>query len=209
MFANRRRLPVSRRLVTELLFFSKRIPHQAVTRYCNLSRLCETRSSLPVRIGWAALFLKAYGLLAERHPTLRQSFMPWPCDHIYQHPANFARLPVSREYHGELCTFFARIPQPENLSLIELQQLIHSFNSDPVEEIYNFRRQWKIACFPTVIRRLLWWISLNISGRIRVRANSRRAFWDIRGHDRFRRRCHQHSPTVGGRHDADLRPGGG
>ena len=167
MFANRRRLPVSRRLVTDLLYFSKRIPHQALTRYCNLTRLCEVKKSVPARVGWAALFLKAYGRLAERHPTLRQSFMPWPFDHIYQHPVNFARLPVSREYNGELCTFFARIPQPENLSLLELQQLILSFKSDQVQEIVNYRRQWKVARLPTLIRRLLWWISLNVSGRIR------------------------------------------
>lgn len=167
MFGNRRLLPINRRLVTDLLFFSKRIPHQALTRYCDLSRLCEIKRSLSSHVGWAALFVKAYSHLAQRHPNLRQSYMPWPVAHLYQHPANIARLSVSREYNGEECVFYARIHQPEKLSIVELQQSIQRWKSAPVESIINYRRQWNVARLPTLIRRLLWWMTLNISGRIR------------------------------------------
>ena len=109
------RLPRSRRLVTDTLFFSARIPGQPLTRNCNIARVAAARKSGAARISWASIFIRAYGLLSAENAPLRQTYIPWPIPKVYEHPVSAARMTVAREHLGEEWVFFGLIEQPESL----------------------------------------------------------------------------------------------
>ena len=162
------RLPRSRRLVTDTLYFSQKIPGQPLTRNANIAQLAELRRKAPVRIGWSVLFLKAYGLLSAEYPVLRQTYMPWPIPYLYEHPVSGARITLAREYEGEEWVFFLQIMEPERKSLVELTDVIRQSREAPVDSITKFRQQALFSRVPRFLRRLIWWCPLNISARKRV-----------------------------------------
>lgn len=159
-------LPKSRRLVVDLLSFSKKVPSQPLVRHCNVTTVAALRKQ--TRISWPALFLKAYGIMAERHPYLRRLYMPWPWAHFYEHPYSIGRMTVAREHEGEEWVLFARIVKPESIPLSELNDLLVATKNLPVEEVPRFRLQIKFANVPTIIRRFAWWFTLNVSGYLRA-----------------------------------------
>lgn len=162
------RLPQSRRLVTDLLHFACRVPSEGVIGGWNLAELAAQRQAAVPRIGWAALFMKAYGLVSAEFPLLRQAYMPWPCPHLYQHPLTLARMTVARRYRGQEWVFFARIVSPEAHSLPGLQEQIDLFKEAPVESIPSFVRQIRFSALPVFVRRPAWWWALNVSGARRA-----------------------------------------
>ncbi|MBW3543235.1 MAG: 2-oxo acid dehydrogenase subunit E2 [Planctomycetes bacterium] len=161
-------LPRSRRLVTDTLYFSQKIPGQPLTRYGNIARLANLRKQAAVRIGWPVLFLRAYGLLSRETPPLRQTYMPWPLPYIYEHPVSSARMTIARDYRGEEWVFFLQVLEPENRTLIELQDLIRHAREAPIESITKFRQQLIFSRFPRFLRRIAWWVTLNVSARKRI-----------------------------------------
>lgn len=167
---HRLRLPQSRRLVTDLLNFSRKVPTHPLVRHMRILRLAELqrRRDGGPRVSWPALFLKAYGLLSERRPELRQCFMSWLWPHLYQHPVPIGRLTVSRSYAGQDWVFFAHVPEPNRLGLLDLQREILRFKHAPVESVERFRLQLRFSRLPTPVRRLAWWWTLNISGARRA-----------------------------------------
>lgn len=162
------RLPRSRRLVTDTLFFSARVPGQPLTRYCNISRVVELRKTAAVRVSWATIFLKAYGVLSAENAPLRQTYIPWPFPKVYEHPVSGARMTVSREYKGEEWVFFGLIPEAESLPLVEVQRRINEFSTAPIESVTKFRQQYTFSGVPVLLRRFAWWVTLSFSGAMRV-----------------------------------------
>lgn len=167
-----RRLPLSpgRRLVVDLLHFSRRVPSQAIARDCCFPRLVALRKGgrRGPAIGWAALFIRAFGLLSARRAEVRRLYMPWPWAYIYEHPHPVCRMTVSRRHDGEDRVLFAGIARPDLLSVTELQAAIERRKNDPVETIDHFRRQMAFARLPAPLRRAAWWLTLNVSGRVRA-----------------------------------------
>lgn len=158
------RLPRSRRLVTDLLHFARDVPSEGVIGNWNIAPVARLRQSVVPRIGWAALFMRAYGLVSARFPVLRQVYMKWPIPHLYEHPQTVARMTVARNIDGENWLFFARIISPEAIPLRELQRTIDSFKESPVERVPSFQRQTNFSRYPVFIRRPIWWWALNSSG---------------------------------------------
>ena len=66
-------------------------------------------------------------------------------------------------------SFFARIEEPDRLSLPEIQELIRDFKTLDASQIPRFRRQMQLTSLPTILRRLGGWLILNASGRLRTR----------------------------------------
>jgi hypothetical protein len=108
------------------------------------------------------LFIKAFGLVAREVPVLRQIYQPWPWPHVYEHPSSVGMLAICREFRGEPWLFWGRFSEPESKSLANLQSLLDRYLTEPPEVI--FQRQWQLSAFPTPIRRLFWWWTLNASG---------------------------------------------
>ena len=68
----RLRLLRSRRLTIDVLHYNRKVPTCAHDRRCDLSRVAELRSRLPVRVSWSLLFIKAFARVAEKRRVLRQ-----------------------------------------------------------------------------------------------------------------------------------------
>jgi len=132
-----------------------------------LASVAEARAAAGVRISWPAIFLKAYALVAAGTPELRQTWYRWPWAHLYQHPHSVATISVQREYDGEPWLFWGKIPSPESLSLLEIQQFIDRFTTEPVRQ--QFRREFKLAQLPTLLRRLIWGWNIHVAKENRAR----------------------------------------
>ncbi len=163
----RLKLSRSRRLTIDVLHYNRRVPTCAHDRRCDLSRLAEIRSRLPVRISWSLLFIKAFALVAKRRPVLRQAYISWPWPHVQQEAFSVAMLATHREHRSEPWVFWSRFTQPEQRSLIDMQRTLDDFLTEPVEQV--FKQQWLLSGLPTMLRRCFWWWTLNFAGSKRAR----------------------------------------
>lgn len=164
-----RRMAVSRsrRLTIDVLHYNRRVPTCAHDLRCKLSRLAELRARLPSRISWSLLFIKAFALVAQKRPVLRQSYINWPWPHVLEHPHSVAMLATQREHRGEPWLFWSRFTQPDQRSLVEMQQSLDQYQSEPVEKI--FLQQWRLSALPTWLRRCFWGWTLNFAGSKRAK----------------------------------------
>lgn len=168
-----RNLPLSlpRRVMGDLLAFAKAIPSVPVQRQMNVAAVAAARAGLastPDAPGWCAVFAKAYGLAAARFPELRRAYLSLPRPHLYEHPYSVASIAFEREYCGEKAVFWGHLRHPVRQPLRQLQAQLRHFKEAPVESIRAFRRPLLVARLPMPLRRLLWWVGLNFSGRKRA-----------------------------------------
>jgi hypothetical protein len=165
-----RNLPLSplRRLVVDHQHFCGSVPGATVERSLSLARLRDARQACAPRPSWCAIFLKAMGVVGARHPRFRQAFLPFPRPHLYEHPDNVANFTVERSHQGEDALFFVQVRRPERRSLAELDAIVHASKDDPVASVKFFRRAIRLSRVPWPFRRLAWWASLNVSGKLRA-----------------------------------------
>ena len=156
-------IPPARRMIFDILYFSKKIPTQVISRETNLWRLSELKRNPATSISWSLLVLKAYAILSSRHRVLRQTYMRWPWPHFYEHPTTVGRMTVSRSHDGHDRVFFARFTEPDSYSLLELQEQLELRQQSPIKTLGNFRRQVIVSRLPFPLRRLIWWLALNVS----------------------------------------------
>jgi hypothetical protein len=161
-------LSLPRRLVNDMLHFAHRVPTIPVERFIDVRRVRDLRRRVPQRLGWCALFVRAYGLVASRFPELRRAYLGFPKPRLYEHPCNIATLTFERRYRGEYEVFFGKIRAPENQQLIALQEHIRRYKEAPVEKVSLYRRALLVSRFPRPIRRLLWRYALHLSGPYRA-----------------------------------------
>ena len=167
-----RRLDGQRRLVGDVCRLSRRVPVFPVDRVMDLSAVERLRGTVEPRIGWAALFIKAYALVARDRPSLRSWYVPWRILLPWR-PPSWATSPVSvaslalsrpRADDGRgaaaadleldpLALWWARIRAPESRALPDIQAEIVRHATAPVEEV--FRRQIELAMVPGPLRRLI------------------------------------------------------
>lgn len=163
-----RSIPLSlpRRFIGDLVHCAQKVPSHTMQRKMRLRDLVEARLDAFPRPGWAAIFLKAYALLAARRPELRQLYIPFPTPHLYEHPRNIASVAVSRPWGDgdEEAVFFALLRSPETLGVWDIERRLREFKEQPLEANSAYRRIIWLTRFPRPIRRLLWWSSLNLSG---------------------------------------------
>lgn len=164
-----RNIPLSlpRRWIGDLLHFAGRIPTVPVERTMDLSEVQEVRRS--VGISWPALFLKAFGLAAQKHPQLRQAFLAYPWSRLYEHSQSVASVAIERQYAGEPAVFFGQINAPESQRLDVLDHHLRNYKREPISSFGNFRRLIKLSRLPLWVRRFAWWASLNWSGAKRAK----------------------------------------
>jgi len=158
-----------RRLVTDLLYFARKVPSVPVQRVMSLGRLRLARSSAGRPVSWTAIFLKAFATVAREFPQLRQAYLGFPFAHLYEHPHSVGGVTVEREHQGESAIFLATVGRPDDKALIELDERLRGYREAPVEKVVGYRRALLMGKVPLLLRRLLWWLALNISGDIRSR----------------------------------------
>ncbi|MHB1426711.1 MAG: hypothetical protein ACYC3I_26430 [Gemmataceae bacterium] len=161
-------LSLPRRLICDYLHFARQIPSVPVQRRMRLAEVAAARAAAGVRPSWCALFTKAYGFVVAATPPLRRAYMSFPRPRLYEHPINVASIAIERKFGDEDAVFFAHIRQPETLSLVEIDHRLRQFKDQPLETIGAYRRMLLVYRFPRPLRRLLWWIALNVWGRKRA-----------------------------------------
>jgi hypothetical protein len=166
-------LSVPRRVMCDLLAFARAIPTVPVQRVMSVGRLVELRARLaasPDTPGWCALFTKAYGVVAGEFAELRRAYLSFPRPHLYEHPYSIASVAVERDYGGEKCVFWGQLRRPERVPLRELQAGLYRYKTEPVERVRLYRRALLLGRLPRPLRRLGWWVGLNVSGNLRARS---------------------------------------
>jgi len=161
------RISPFRQLVVDLLHFCQKVPAATVERHLDLSPLIAARKACVPRPSWCAIFLKAFGIMAARNPELRRTFMPFPWPHLYEHPISVANFTIERKVDDENVVFLAQVRRPEKRSLVELDQIIRTCKDAPLESVKFFQRAIRMSKVPWPFRRLSWWVSLNLFGKMR------------------------------------------
>lgn len=168
----RHRLDGQRRLVGDVVRLSARVPVFPVDRVMDLAEVERLRALATPRVGWAALFIKAYAIVARDRPALRSWFVPWRILVPWRRPSwatspeSVASLALARpratDGHGAapddlaldpLALWWARIRAPDTRPLPDIQAEIHRHATAPVEEV--FRRQLELAMLPGPLRRII------------------------------------------------------
>lgn len=157
-------LSLTRRLVGDVLHFARQIPSVPVQRRMDLGPLVAARAACTERPSWVALFAKAYSLVAAENPRLRQSYLTFPYARLYEHAESIATISIERTYQGEDAIFFARLKAPDRQSLATLDDHLRRWKTAPIEEIGAFRQALRFTRLPRPVRRLAWWLALNVIG---------------------------------------------
>lgn len=164
-----RYLPLSpfRRIVLDLMHFSAAVPTATVERKMQLGALKSARQMHPAKPSWTSIFAKAYGMVARDIPELRRCFVSFPWARFYEHPHSVASINVEREVDGEKIVLYGYVRAPENRSLEEIDEIIRHHKEDPIEQVRSYTRTRTLGKVPSVIRKFVWWYSLNMQGKLR------------------------------------------
>ena len=157
-----------RRLVADLMHASRRVPFVSLSRTLQIRPLIEARSACGGPPGWAAIFAKAFCLVAREEPVLRRFYLKWPRPHFYELPRSVGMVAVARNEDGEDCVLPQKVSAADALSLTEVDALIRHAKTAPVEEVPAFRNILRATRLPLPLRRLVWMAGLNFG---RQRAN--------------------------------------
>ncbi len=159
----------SRRIIMDLMHEARQVPSIPVQRRIDVREIEEIRRRTDPKISWFVIFMKAFAIVAEKNPQLRRSLIKYPWYRFYDHPFSICSLAVERDLEGEPSLFFAHFRAPEEQSLTELQDALGVYKNAPIQEVGLYRRALKIGRMPILVRRLLWWMTLNFSGEKRAK----------------------------------------
>ena len=147
--------PISghRGCVADVALVAREIPLFPVDRVLHLGPVAEARAAAATRVGWAAVFLKAYGLVAGEMPVLRTWFVRGLRPRLATSSESVATLAVNRTDGAEERLCFARLQRPEALPLAQIQAFVQACTARPIAEM--FRRQLELELMPGPVRRTI------------------------------------------------------
>ena len=120
------------------------------------------------RPGWAAIFVKAFALVAKEQPILRTLYVKWPLPAFYELPRSVAMVAIARVEDGQDCVLPQKVTAPDEMSLADVDAMIRHAKDAPIEQVPAFRKILRTTRLPLPLRRLAWMIGLNFG---RQRAN--------------------------------------
>src|SRR5271170_2528930 len=91
-----RKISPPRRFIFDLMDASVRVPFVSLRRTLDISQLIEARGLAARPPGWAAIFVKAFALVARDEPVLRTLYAAWPWPHLYELPRSVAEVAIAR-----------------------------------------------------------------------------------------------------------------
>jgi hypothetical protein len=157
-----------RRLVADLMHASLRIPFVSLHRPLDIRPLLEARALVAQPPGWAAIFVKAFSLVAKDEPVLRTLYVKWPWPSFYELPRSIAMVAIARLEDGQDCVLPQKVAAADTVPLIEVDAQIRHAKDAPVDEVPSFRKILRVTGLPLPLRRLMWLVGLNFG---RQRAN--------------------------------------
>ena len=157
------KLSIQRRMVIDFLYFARALPTVPVQKYMSIAALTKARAACRDRPKWTAIFTKAFALVAGEVPELRRAYVKIPWPHLYEYPTSKASIMIEREYRGEPALCPVSIKDPASLSLLAIGSELQHAATAPLENVKEFQRWRRLTLVPLLpLRRLLWWIGLNI-----------------------------------------------
>jgi hypothetical protein len=162
MRGRRIRLSTMRRFVGDLVHAAKTLPSIPVQRRLQIGAVVAARANCRSRPPWPVIFMKAFAQVAAMTPELRRAYVKIPAPHLYEYPVSIASIAVERDYLGEKVVFIGKVKDPASLSLDQLTRILQGMRETPLEEIKDFRRLQMISDLPWPVRRVLWWLAMNL-----------------------------------------------
>jgi hypothetical protein len=163
-----RKISIPRRLVADLMLASIRVPFVSLSRPLNVRPLIEALALAAEPPGWAAIFVKAFALVAKDEPVLRTLYAKWPWPSFYELPRSVAMVAIARVEDGQDCVLPQKVPAADQLPLTEVDAQIRHAKDAPIDEVPAFRKILRVTRLPLPLRRLFWMVGLNFG---RQRAN--------------------------------------
>lgn len=163
-----RKISLPRRLVADLMHASIRVPFVSLSRPLDVRQLLEARALAAQPPGWAAIFVKAFSLVAKDEPILRTLYNKWPWPCFYELPRSIAMIAIARVEDGQDCVLPQKVPAADELPLSEVDAQIRHAKEAPISEVPAFRKILRVTRLPLLLRRVMWLIGLNFG---RQRAN--------------------------------------
>ncbi|MBH5388722.1 acyltransferase [Bradyrhizobium diversitatis] len=154
-------ISLRRRLICDLMHASMGVPFVSLSRSLNIRPLLDARAAATAPAGWAAMFVKAFALVARDEPILRTVYVKWPWPAFYELPKSVALVAIARVEAGEECMMPQRIAAPEALSLAAIDAEIRRGQTAPIADVPMFRKIMRATRLPLPLRRLSWAIGLN------------------------------------------------
>jgi hypothetical protein len=154
-------ISLPRRLICDLMHASMDVPFVSLSRSLNIRPLLEARAGAMAPAGWAAMFVKAFALVAKDEPILRTVYAKWPRPMLYELPRSVALVAIARVEDGEECVMPQRIAAPEAMALAAVDAEIRRGKTAPLEDVPMFRKIMRATRLPWPLRRLSWAIGLN------------------------------------------------
>ena len=162
-------LSVGRRLVGDLLHYARQVPSLPLSRDCRIDSLIRARVATSPAPSWTALFMKAYGIVAARIPELRRAYIPYPRARLYEHPRSDCAILIERSLDGEPTVLAAKIIEPETMPLSKIDEHLRQFRENDLVSISPFRQLLRLGRLPKLLRRFVFWTTLQFSGYRRAR----------------------------------------
>ena len=130
-----RKISVPRRLVADIMHASIGVPFVSLRRTLNIRQLLEARALAARPTGWAAIFVKAFCLVAKDEPLLRTVYAKWPWPHFYELPRSVGMVAIARVEDGQDCVLPEKIPAADELPLTAINAQIRHAKGAPIEQV--------------------------------------------------------------------------
>src|SRR3954452_14790558 len=135
-----RKISVPRRLVADLMHASIRVPFVSLARPLNIRSLLEARAQTAQPSGWAAIFVKAFALVAKEQPVLRTLYVKWPLPDFYELPRSVAIVAIARVEDGHDCAVPQKGAATHEMPLAEVDAVIRHAKEALINEVPAFRK---------------------------------------------------------------------
>jgi hypothetical protein len=162
-------LSAARKAILEILRQARHTPSLPLSRAMKLPELVAARKVDPSPPSWVAIFMKAYGLVAQSYAELRRAFIPWPRPHLYEHPHSECALLVERVWQGEQVVLAGKVRAPEKQPLELIGSYLRYLNEAEVPKVSAFRQLLRLGRLPGPLRRFAFWRIVNLSGYRRAK----------------------------------------
>ena len=169
MRGTKRKISLPRVFILDLMHASMRVPFISLSRPFEVGPLMAARAKAASPPGWASVFVKAFAIVARDEPVLRTLYVKLPWPHFFELPRSVAMVAVARVEDGEECILPEKVPTPEDRPLAEIDAQIRHAKTAPLQEIPAFRKILTASRLPLPLRRLSWWLGLNVG---RMSANN-------------------------------------
>ena len=143
----------ARGCIADVAALAQGIPLFPVERTMHLANVAEAREAAEPRVGWAAVFIKAYALVAREMPILRTWLAGTVHRRLVTADESVATLAVNRVEDSADHLYFARLARPESRPLTEIQRFIDDCATKPAADI--FKRQRELELTPGPLRRAI------------------------------------------------------